>query len=513
MFQTFKKLYQANLTTPIGFYRLFASILHSKTNLMVLLEFAARTYPDRIAIVEGTEQISYKTLYQETQQLAAQLQKEYQFLAGQKVALLCKNHIPFVQSLFALSMLGIDVYLLNVAMNTDQFDFLIKKHAFDAIIHDRNGEKLILTSNFKATCIPTHSSTTGYSIRQLAKQEFPNRYHLKKSSAGKLIILTGGTTGNFKTAVRKPSVFNFLNPFFALLNQLNLGNYRSVYILTPLYHGFGVAALLISIILGVKIILSQHFKAISAGQKMRMHQVEVLVLVPIILQRLLQELQEDPNLFEYNKVILSGGAVLNPTLVQKASSLVPNQLANLYGTSEAGFCVMATSNDLVKFPTSIGKKIKGVSIKIQDNKQQELPFGTVGMLCVKSNWTMSNKTTQWIETGDLAYINSSGYCFLCGRVDDLVISGGVNVYPIELEHILLQHPAVWQAAVIGIPDAEYGQRLKAFVSLQTKSILSASELRIWLKGKISSPQTPKEIVFLEQIPVTSLGKIDKKKLS
>lgn len=509
MFKTFKKLYQAKLASPRGLYRLIASVIRSKTNLMALLDFSARTYPNEIAIVEGSRQISYKELYQESLQLAAQLQKEHQLKAGQKVGLLCKNHIPFVQSLCALSMLGVDVYLLNIAMNGDQLEHLLQKHRFHTIIHDEEGAILVRASSFDQLQIHTHLPN-GNSIVELAKMPIPANYTLKKSSAGKLIILTGGTTGNFKTAVRKPSLFTFLNPFFALLNQLNLGSYRSVYILTPIYHGFGVAALLISMILGVKIVLSQYFKAETASQLMLKHQVEVLVLVPIMLQRLLQQ---DLKNFQYNKVILSGGAALNPRLVKQTSSLLPNQLANLYGTSEAGFCIMATGEGLQQFPTTIGKKIKGVDIKILDENKKELPTKKVGMLCVKSSWTMTNKSDQWIETGDLAYMEEDGYCFLCGRIDDLVISGGVNVYPVELEHILLQHEAIFQAAVIGIPDVEYGQGLKAFVSLQAEKELSVLALKEWLKEKATGPQKPKEIVFLESIPLTALGKVDKKQLS
>jgi acyl-CoA synthetase (AMP-forming)/AMP-acid ligase II len=509
MLKTFKKLYQAKLTSPRGLYRLLASIIRSKTNLVALLDFAARTYPKEIAIIEGSRQISYEELYQETLQLAAQLQKEYQLSAGQKVGLLCKNHIPFVQSLFALSMLGVDVYLLNVAMNVDQFEHLLLKHQFTAIINDEQGAALVSKTSFKQVQIHSHTPIQN-SIFELAKTPIPTKYTLKKSSAGKLIILTGGTTGNFKTAVRKPSLFTFLNPFFALLNQLNLGSYRSVYIITPIYHGFGVAALLISIILGVKIILSKSFKEEEASQLMLKHKVEVLVLVPLMLQRLLQQ---DLKNFQYNKVILSGGAALNPTLVKQTSHLLPNQLANLYGTSEAGFCVMATGKDLQQFPTTIGKKINGVETKILDKNKQELPSKKVGMLCIKSSWTMTNKTDKWLETGDLAYMDDNGYCFLCGRIDDLVISGGVNVYPVELEHILLQHEAIFQAAVIGIPDVEYGQRLKAFISLKAEQELSPLALKEWLKDKATGPQKPKEIVFLEEIPVTALGKVDKKKLS
>ncbi|BDS09405.1 AMP-binding protein [Aureispira anguillae] len=508
MFQTFQKLYQANISTPVGIYRLLRSIIGTGTNLMALLEFAARSYPSETAIIDDYQSISYQDLYKETQQLAVNLKEKHAIHPHKKVALLCRNHSPLVKSLFALSCLGADAYLLNIEMTSAQFNDLLDEHNFDCVIYDLEVWEMVHRSNFdKKTLLSQH--ITFDSIQGLSTETPTKKINLKKSSAGKLIILTGGTTGAFKTAVRKPAVSNFLNPFFALLNQLNLGTYQSAYIATPIYHGFGMAALLVSLTLGVKIVLTKRFKAQKTTSLLLKHRVQVLILVPLILDRLLQQSKLE---LIYTRLIISGGAPLNPNLVQRTFKLLKHDLANLYGTSEAGFCIMATTEDLKLHANTIGKKIRGVQLKLLDNNQQEVAIGTVGALSVRSSWGMKNTTDSWIPTGDLAYQNEQGYYFLCGRVDDRIVSGGENVYPVELEHILLQHDAIQQTAVIGISDPEFGQRLKAFVVLKPQQVLDQSNLQEWLKDHAARHQMPKEIVFIDHIPVTALGKTNKKKL-
>lgn len=508
MFQTFSKLYQAKLSSPIGLYRLASSVLGTGTNLMALLRFAAHTHTSEIALIDDDQEISYQDLYKETQQLAIHLQEKYRIQSGKKAAILCRNHIPLVKSLFALSQLGADIYSLNVEMSVQQLNALILQYDFDVLIYDIDLWEMVRASNFEGTTLFSHHLTFD-AIHELSQIVPPKNSRLKKGKTGKLVILTGGTTGTFKAAVRKPSISNFLNPFFALLNQLNLADYRSTYIAPPIYHGFGMAALLISIALGAKIIVTKRFNTSNATTLMIKHKIEVLVIVPLMLSRLVTLGKLG---FVYTKVVISGGAPLSPPLIEKTFDTIQEDLANLYGTSEAGFCIMATTADLKQYPNTIGRKIKGVQIKLLNEQQQEVSIGDVGHLCIQSRWTMRNTTNAWIKTGDLAYVNEEGYYFLCGRVDDMIVSGGENVYPIELEQVLLQHNAIQQVAVIGISDKEFGQRLKAFVQLKPNQQLTAPTLKIWLKDRVARYHTPKEIVFLNEIPTTSIGKVNKKKL-
>lgn len=508
MFQTFSKLYQAKLSSPSGFFRLTSSILMSGANLMAILRFSARTHGANLAVVDDKEEINYNDLYQESMLLAANLQKEYQLKTGKKVALICRNHIPLVKALFALSYLGADVYLLNIEMSKEQLEQLLEKYDFDVIVYDIEIWEMILKSNFKKEKLLSQHLTFP-NIQDLSKKKSKEKIKVQKGSGGKLVTLTGGTTGVSKAAVRKPSVFGFLNPFFALLNRMDLAKYNSVHIATPVYHGFGLAALIMSVVLGAKILLTKRFDQNKTGTLLLKHRIQVLIVVPLMLHRLVERSKLD---WLYVRCVLSGGAALSPALAENIFQKPKCGIANLYGTSEAGFCIMADTEDLKKYPNTLGKKIKGASIKIFNEQQEEQAVGKVGRLHVKSGWTMSNKKEDWVNSGDLAYQNEEGYFFLCGRADDMIVSGGENVYPIELENVLMRHEAISQVAVIGIPDAEFGQRLKAFIVLKPKYQLDAADLLEWLKDKIARYQMPKEIAFLVELPTTAVGKIDKKKL-
>jgi fatty-acyl-CoA synthase len=136
--------------------------------------------------------------------------------------------------------------------------------------------------------------------------------------------------------------------------------------------------------------------------------------------------------------------------------------------------------------------------------------GKIGQLCIKNEWSMSNRNSPWIETGDLGYRDENGYYFLCGRTDDMVVSGGENVYPIEVEQVLIKHSLIEDVAIIGIDDKQFGQRLKAFVLPVKNASLTEEELFEWLRSRVARFHLPKEIKFVEYMPYTPLGKLDKK---
>ena len=210
--------------------------------------------------------------------------------------------------------------------------------------------------------------------------------------------------------------------------------------------------------------------------------------------------------------IASGGAKLNANLVRAVSSELGEVLYNLYGTSEAGLNIIATPQDLKCAVNTIGKEIKGVRLKVV-NQEKEVKDGEIGQFCIQNKWSMKNGKDPWIETGDLGYRDENGYYFLCGRTDDMVVSAGENVYPIEVEQILITHPYIEDVAVIGIDDEKYGQVLKAFVQLRLTENLTKEALVDWLRPSVARFQLPKEIIFVTNLPYTHLGKLDKKQLA
>jgi acyl-CoA synthetase (AMP-forming)/AMP-acid ligase II len=261
------------------------------------------------------------------------------------------------------------------------------------------------------------------------------------------------------------------------------------------------------VILGAEMYFTTRFDAVRSCSLIARHRIEVVTLVPLMLQRMLKL---DPGSLSPLRCIITGGALLSPALARETLERLGPRLFNLYGTSEAGFCVMGTPDVLRRKPESIGRPVRGVRANIVDESGQAVGDRMTGRLSIRSAWTTSRKG--WIETGDLAYRDPEGDIFLCGRVDDMIVSGGENVYPIELENVLMRHPGVDAVAAFGIPDPEFGQRLKAVVVRKRDATLDHLTLLDWLKPRVARYQMPAVIEFRAELPYTSLGKLDKKSL-
>lgn len=259
-----------------------------------------------------------------------------------------------------------------------------------------------------------------------------------------------------------------------------------------------------------KIVINSGFDANKACCLIREHKCEVVTVVPLMIHKMLKNNVED---LRSLACIASGGAELNPKLVDEVFSKLGDVLYNLYGTSEAGLSSIATPQDLKYSATTIGKKIDGVRLRILDNNKNEVEIGKVGQFYIKNRWSMRNSNNSWIKTGDLGYQDNNGYYFLCGRADDIVVSAGENVYPIEIEQVLINHPQVEDVAVIGISDEHFGHKLKAFIVLEKSANITKEELFKWLRLRVARFQIPKDITFVDNIPYTPLGKLDKKQLN
>ncbi len=505
-----QRLYRTRLLTPIGLFYLVEAVLTTDINLMALLRIAAKLHPRRTAVIDERERLSYPQLWQQAESLAVALQVDYGIGRNQKVAIACRNHAATIKAIFAVSRLGAHVFLLNPEMSADQIQSLVERLAIDFYIYDHPKDEPIpnwLKDDLQTRkALPAYHATAA-SIDQLSLTPRPKNKRLKTVKAGNIVVMTGGTTGQPKPASRKPSALNFLPPFIALLDEIHLDQYQSVYIATPIYHGFGLAAMLMGVALGSQLYLTQRFEAAQACALIAKYQIELVTLVPLMLQRMLKC---DPASLSSLRRILSGGAALSPALAQNALNRLGAIIFNLYGTSEAGFCILGKPALLSKKPASIGQPVWGVQARVVNDANQAVSSGEMGRFCIRSAW--STRKGGWIETGDRAYQDAEGDFFLCGRVDDMVISGGENVYPIELENILTQHPEVDSVAVFGIPDEEFGQRLKAVVVQKQDAMLTPQRLRDWLKPRTARHQMPAVIEFRNELPYTALGKLDKKSL-
>lgn len=494
-----KNLYRIKVLTPVGFWHLTQGIFREEKTINALLYYCSKMYPNNIALVQGKKQINYQQFYKKSLHLASNIAHLYKLKQGNRVALMAKNSLEATITLFALSRIGVNIYLLNPEMSESQLTKLCSQNKFDFIIYDDEQTDIIIKLFEPSKTLPLLGMKV-QSVQKLIEQTAD--IIIEKRKAGNIIVLTSGTTGSFKSASRKQSVSNFLNPLVALIDQMQLHKFKTVYIPTPIYHGYGLASLIVSILLGSQIYLTNGFNAKEGCDLIKNNKIEVVTLVPIMLARMLSK---HPASIKSLKRILSGGAPLTPGLIANTTKHLGQILYNLYGTTEAGFCVLGTPKDLSLYPETIGRAIKGVRIRINSDKD-------IGVLEVKSNWVMKSKQNKWVKTGDLATINKSKLIFLKGRNDSMVISGGENVYPKDLEDVLSVHDKIETASVIGVPHYEFGSRLKAFVVLKPQQKISETELKNWLKTKIARYQMPISIEFLENLPLTSIGKINKKVL-
>lgn len=484
--------------------KLYEAIMQHGINLMTLLQFAARNYGENIALIDDKEELTFNKLMKESLQLSIYLKNQYAVKPKIKVGIYCRNHTVLVKVIFALSRLGSNLYLINTEMGKAQFNQLMEKHQFDLFIYDEQFNDFIEGMGESKEAINVAE------IRSMLSKATLNEPLLEKTSTSNIVLLTSGTTGSPKEVVHKPSLFNYLNPFIGMVDRLKIVNYKNGYIATPLYHGYGIAILFLLIALGKKVILSEKFHSKKACELIGKHQVEMVTVVPLMIHKMMIE---NSSSLRSLRCIASGGAVLSPNLIKQVRARLGDVLYNLYGTSETGLNIIATPDDLSYSPSTIGKCIKGINIKIVHSQQQPMGRERIGQLCVKSRGAMVNPHNHWLSTGDLGYMDNNGYYFLAGRQDDLVVSAGENVYPLHIENIVLDHPFVEDAAVLGIDDEQFGQRLHAFIQLKEGTNMEQAMLFDWLKEKVARYEMPKEITFLDNIPYTVLGKKDKKHIS
>lgn len=506
MLSALDALRRAQLLTIPGLVHLVEAVQSTGLNLMALLRRAARAYPERVALVDEREQLRYGELWRQAEVTAVALHEGYGVGAGQRVAIACRNHAAALKAIVAASRLGAHVFMVNPELSGDQIRSLEARLRFDLFVYDEELAPLVAGSPLGRSALPSYHPSDP-SIDGLATQDARTSRRLKRAGAGTIVVLTGGTTGQPKTAGRTPSVLNSLLPLLALLARARLDSYRSIYIATPIAHGYGLAMLLAGLGLGAELYMTRRFDAARACALIARHQVEAVTLVPLMLQRMVRL---DPGALSSLRCIIAGSAPLSPTLAREALDRLGPTLFNLYGTSEAGFSIMATPELLRRKPGAIGRPLPGVRARVVDAAGQAVGGARVGRLCIRSAWTVSGMG--WIETGDLAYRDAEGDLMLCGRVDDMIVSGGENVYPIELESVLLQHPGVEAAAVVGIPDAEFGQRLKAVVVARRGATLDRAALLAWLKPRVARYQLPAAVELRDELPYTALGKPDRKAL-
>lgn len=491
----FSILYRLHIISPKGLFVWAKSLISEGISLMALLRFTAHFYPQRCAIIDETQSLSYQDLYIRTRQLAEFLHTEYHLQPKMSVALLGRNSIILTLLLHALSRLGIRTTLLSTDLGTEQITADLQKHRHHLIIYDSDIKQI-------PTELPCVAVTTErLNDILLHKNSLTKKIKLPKIWRGsEIVIHSGGTSGNFKTIARRPSVTSFLPPLFALLRDIKIYQYERVLISLPFYHGFGLSTLIISLLMGKKICLQKRFDALQTLTIIQREQIEVMPIVPAMLARFWQ-IEGAKKKMKSLRCLISGGDRLPKSLIETTHKEIGEAIFNLYGTSEAGFFMLANPKELASFKeTTLGKPIQGVDCKVKNCNRQG-----IGTLWVRSRWAMRGLRNQWQNTGDLVSQNSEGYFFHHGRADRMVVCGGENVQPEHIEQVLLSHPMIIAARAFTVPDPNFGNVIHTEIECTPKATLTEATLLNWLRPQLSRAEMPHSICF-KTIEMLSTGK-------
>jgi len=475
---------------------------------------------NRVAVIDDAGVHSYGELNRRSSAVAAGLYRSG-LQAGDAVGLLCRNHAGFIVALGALARIGADTVLLNTGFAGPQL----------ADVADREGVKaLILDEEFLAVCSEISEDVPrilGWqddnadrleSLDSLARQAVGSPPPAPEKP-GRTVILTSGTTGTPKGANRgkPPSLFDGA----VLLEAIPLKSGDISVISAPVFHSWGFVNLGLGLALGATIILRRRFDPAEVVVDLNRFNATVLVVVPVMLSRVLELPSEASQVAPGAlRIIALSGSALPGDLAKRGLDRFGPVLYNLYGSTEVAWATIAGPADLRAAPGTAGRPPRGTVLRLLDEDGVPVPDGERGRIFVGNKMLFEGYTgggTKAVEsglmaTGDVGTVDPEGRLFVEGRDDDMIISGGENVFPEEVENCILQHSGVLEAAVVGVDDEEFGQRLRAVVVLRSDSQLDESELREHVRGHLARYKVPREVKFVEQLPRNETGKVLRRSL-
>lgn len=347
----------------------------------------------------------------------------------------------------------------------------------------------------------------------------PARRSSDPTERGSLVVYTSGTTGKPKGAVRSLETDSPL-PYLQLLAELPLAHDERHLVLCPLYHSTAFAFAALTFVLGGTVVIEPRFDARRALDVLSRSAITSTAVVPTMLRRMLVEEGATTHGFPSLRAIVCGGAPLYAEVAREAIEHFGPRIYNFYGATETGINTVATPDELLSAPGTIGHAMGGSSIRILDERLRDCGVGEVGRLFVKNELltsyldddaaTRASMHEGHFTVGDLAHRDARGLFHIDGRAKDMLISGGVNVYPAEVEAALRLHPGVRDAAIVGEKDLDLGERVVAFYVADGP--IEDATLRAFMKERVSGAKVPKRFVRIDELPMNATGKIDKNAL-
>jgi acyl-CoA synthetase (AMP-forming)/AMP-acid ligase II/uncharacterized membrane protein len=482
----------------------------------------ANRFPDETAIVDELGTLSYCELHERSNALAHSL-SDAGILEGDGVAVMCRNHRGFIEATAAISKLGADALFLNTAFAAPQLTEVVQREKPKAIVYDEEfGELLSEAGKRRKRFVAWHDSddTADQTLDELIAAGDPSDV-VPPEREGRATILTSGTTGSPKGASRANP--ESMDPVVSLLSKIPLKARQVTHIAAPLFHSWGFAHFSLGLILGSTFVLRRKFDPEACLAEVARHRCDSLVVVPVMMQRILELPEETRAKYDVSslKVVAASGSALPGDMAIEWMDAFGDTLYNLYGSTEVAWASIATPADMRAAPGTAGKPPRGTVVRLFDEAGREVGPGGTGRIFVGNEMLFEGYTgggakdviDGLMATGDVGRFDDGGRLFVEGRDDEMIVSGGENVFPKEIEDLLARHEAVAEAAAVGVDDKDFGQRLRAFVVLQNGKRASQDDLKAYVKQNLAGYKVPREFVFLDELPRNATGKVLKRELA
>jgi fatty-acyl-CoA synthase len=476
------------------------------------LAMSAARDPQALAVVDDDGALSYRELYDRSRSLAASFQ-HLGIGPGHRVGILMRNHRGFVEALMAVAISGADAILLNTGFSGPQLHDVLASEGIETVVHDTEFSSLLAGAPQRLL--------DEQACADLAEGRPPvHRSLMRGRGSGRLVILTSGTTGRPKGAARDNA--GGVEVAAALLGRLPLRRHDIQVVSAPVFHGWGLTHLLLGLGRSATTVLSRRFDQAQTLALLERHRARVWVVVPVMLQRVL-ELGPDALIgtdLNALRVIAASGSALGATLATDVLARFGPVLFNVYGSTEVSIGSIATPSDLLRSPACAGKPAAGARVAVLDAQGTTCAPGVTGRVFVGNRNRFDGYTggggkeeiAGLLSTGDLGHIDRSGRLHIDGRVDDMIISGGENVYPQEVEDLLARHPFVREVAVVGRDDPEFGQSLVAYVAPREGAPLTGEAVQAFVREHLARFKVPRRVELIDTLPRTATGKVLRREL-
>jgi acyl-CoA synthetase (AMP-forming)/AMP-acid ligase II len=480
---------------------------------------SAIRYPDETAIVDELGTLTFEQVHRRSNALASSL-SDSGVLEGDLIGVMCRNHRGFIETVVALSKLGAHGLYLNTAFAGPQLTEVVKREKPTALIFDEEFYGLLEDAGHRRKrFVAWHDSAKpGDPTLDELIESGDDSDPVPPEQPGRTIILTSGTTGSPKGAARSQP--ETLDPAAALLSKIPLKSREKWLIAAPLFHSWGFAHFTLGLVLSSTYVLQRKFDPEQTLAAAARHEVTSIPMVPVMVQRIMELPKETRDRYDLStvKCIPLSGSALPGDLAIDFMDEFGDILYNLYGSTEVAWATIATPADLRAAPGTAGKAPRGTVVKIYDEAGRDLPTGQTGRIFVGNEMLFEgytgggNKDMRGglMSSGDTGHLDDQGRLFVEGRSDEMIVSGGENVFPAEVEDLLAKHQNVAEAAVIGVEDEKFGQRLKAYVV--KRGSVSEKDLQDYVKSNLARYKVPREVEFLKELPRNATGKVLKREL-